>query len=108
MYKLLIVGVLFLVPTIGCKSTHSHDSSWGNEMASNAAYAAPQPTSSYAPPAAAAEWVCPMHPSIRQSQPGKCSICGMGLVRSGGPSNANGPPSGSGHSGSSGCSSCGG
>ena len=110
--KLLIVGVLFLVPTIGCKSTQRNDPSWANEMASNTTYAAPQPTSSHTLPAAADdEWVCPMHPSFRLSEPGKCSICGMDLVRSDGPSSANDPASesehshssGSGHSGSSGC-----
>ena len=114
--ELLIAGVLFLVPTIGCKSTQRDESSWANEMASNTTYAAPQPTSSYTLPAAD-EWVCSMHPSFRRSEPGKCSICGMDLVRSGGPSSANDPgsgsehsshSSGSGHSGSSGCGHCGG
>ncbi len=114
--KLLIVGVLCLVPTIGCKSTRRNDSSWANEMASNTTYAAPQPASSHTLPAADAdEWVCPMHPSVKQSQPGKCSICGMNLVRSGGRSSAddsasgsgNSHSSGSGHGGSSGCGSCG-
>lgn len=26
-------------------------------------------------------WTCPMHPRIRQNQPGQCPICGMNLVR---------------------------
>lgn len=30
--------------------------------------------------AAAALWTCPMHPSVRQSTPGSCPICGMDLV----------------------------
>ena len=115
--KLLIVGVLCLLPTIGCKSTKHNDLSWANEMASNTTYAAPQETSSRTLPVAADddedEWVCPMHPSVKQSQPGKCSICGMDLVRSGGTSSANDPASGSGHShssgsGHSGSSGCGG
>lgn len=29
---------------------------------------------------AASEWTCSMHPQIRQPKPGKCPICGMGLV----------------------------
>lgn len=48
-------------------------------------------TSDWAPPAVqtaataatAAEishWTCPMHPSVRQSGPGQCPICGMDLV----------------------------
>ena len=30
---------------------------------------------------AAAEYTCPMHPQILKDQPGKCSICGMDLVK---------------------------
>jgi len=31
--------------------------------------------------AAAGEiWTCPMHPQVKQPQPGKCQICGMNLV----------------------------
>ena len=114
--KLLIVGALCLVPTMGCKGTQHHGSSWGNEMASNVTYDAPQPTSSHTPPAAHDEWICSMHPTFRQTEPGVCSICGMDLVRSGGPSSANDPASESGdshssdadHSGHSGSSGCGG
>ncbi|MBI4510851.1 MAG: heavy metal translocating P-type ATPase [Deltaproteobacteria bacterium] len=32
-----------------------------------------------APPAPAAEWVCPMHPEIVRDVPGTCPICGMAL-----------------------------
>lgn len=28
-------------------------------------------------------YVCPMHPDVRQSSPGKCSKCGMALVAEG-------------------------
>ena len=116
--KLLIVGALCLVPTIGCKGPQRHDSNWGDEMASNVTYDAPQTASSHTLPVAE-EWICPMHPTFKQSEPGKCSICGMDLVRSGGPSGANDPASGSGdshssgadhsgHSGHSGSSGCGG
>lgn len=27
-------------------------------------------------------WTCPMHPQIQSSNPSRCSICGMDLVRS--------------------------
>jgi hypothetical protein len=39
-------------------------------------------TMSASPPATsgASEFVCPMHPEIRQSEPGTCPICGMKLV----------------------------
>jgi Cu+-exporting ATPase len=33
-----------------------------------------------------ADYTCPMHPQIRQPNPGTCSICGMALVRMGGKS----------------------
>jgi hypothetical protein len=112
---LLIVGFLFLVPPSGCKSTQRHDSSWAYEKAANTTYPEPPPRSSHTQPADD-EWVCPMHPSFRQSEPGKCSICGMYLVRSGDLSSATGRAcgsahshsSGSGHSGSTGCGHCGG
>jgi len=113
--RLLIAGVLLLVPVVGCNSTQRHESDWADEMAANVTYGAPQPTSTSAEPAAG-EWVCPMHPSFKQFEPGKCSICGMGLVRSDGRSSASSSDSGSGHShsshsghsGSSGCGHCGG
>lgn len=34
------------------------------------------------------QYTCPMHPDIRQSEPGKCPICGMKLVAMESPSNA--------------------
>lgn len=48
--------------------------------------AAPEPAKPPAPqPAAtekiAQEWTCPMHPQVREKQPGKCPICGMNLVQ---------------------------
>lgn len=123
--KLLIVGVLCLAPTMGCKSDQRQEPIWTSEMASSPTYALPQPvynvsqtTPSRTLPAAV-EWTCPMHPRFRQSVPGKCSMCGMDLVRSDYRSSANNSASGSrnshsshssgsGHSGSSGCGSCGG
>ncbi len=27
-----------------------------------------------------ATYTCPMHPEVKQNQPGKCSKCGMNLV----------------------------
>jgi Cu(I)/Ag(I) efflux system membrane fusion protein len=29
----------------------------------------------------AGKWICPMHPSVIESKPGKCRICGMKLVK---------------------------
>ncbi len=31
-------------------------------------------------PNMAGKWICPMHPSVVKTQPGKCDICGMDLV----------------------------
>jgi Cu(I)/Ag(I) efflux system membrane fusion protein len=31
-------------------------------------------------PDMAGKWICPMHPSVIKTQPGKCEICGMDLV----------------------------
>jgi len=31
----------------------------------------------------AAVYVCPMHPGVRQAQPGRCPTCGMNLVAEG-------------------------
>ena len=31
-------------------------------------------------PAALTVWTCPMHPEVREPQPGRCPICGMDLV----------------------------
>lgn len=28
-------------------------------------------------------FVCPMHPNVRAQEPGKCPVCGMGLVKQG-------------------------
>ena len=39
--------------------------------------------------AAPSEYTCPMHPEIRQDQPGDCPICGMSLVPTAKPSNTN-------------------
>jgi Cu(I)/Ag(I) efflux system membrane fusion protein len=33
-----------------------------------------------APPGAIDHWTCSMHPSVKQSGPGTCPICGMGLI----------------------------
>jgi hypothetical protein len=48
---------------------------------------APAPTTSAAPatsakPQAGETWTCPMHPQIVRTEPGKCPICGMNLVKS--------------------------
>jgi Cu+-exporting ATPase len=38
-----------------------------------------RPPRAAAPPAAATEYVCPMHPQIVRPQPGACPLCGMAL-----------------------------
>ncbi len=40
----------------------------------------PQPESSPDAGSAATEYVCPMHPDVHQSGPGRCPRCGMNLV----------------------------
>ena len=37
------------------------------------------PAPSSMEPSSSAAWSCPMHPEIMQSDPGRCSICGMFL-----------------------------
>ena len=98
---LLILGVVLVVPLMGCKSAHRGTSNYASEMASQTTYAAPDSTSSYTLPAAD-EWVCPMHPQIKQSEAGKCPICGMYLERSDNLSRTGGSSSESGHSHSEG------
>jgi hypothetical protein len=39
-----------------------------------------KPASETKPAAAAGEYVCPMHPEVKQKSPGKCPKCGMALV----------------------------
>ena len=39
------------------------------------------PAPSTAEPAAATTYVCPMHPDVTSTKPGKCPKCGMTLVR---------------------------
>jgi len=92
--KLLILGALVIVPAIGCRGHHPHGLSWAAQMASNTTYAAPESTPGDT--VAADEWVCPMHRSVRLSDEGKCSICGMDLVRLGDLSHAEESSSGSG------------
>lgn len=98
--KLLILGALLVGFVIGCRSPQHHESSWANEMAANTTYDTPESRSNHTVPAAE-EWVCPMHPRFKLSHPGKCSICGMDLVRSSKLSDAEKASSGSGHSHSS-------
>ncbi|OHB84079.1 MAG: hypothetical protein A2V98_10620 [Planctomycetes bacterium RBG_16_64_12] len=114
--KWLILGALLVVCASGCRGPRHRKEGWAEEMASKTTYAAPESTGDYTLPAAD-QWVCPMHPRIIESKPGKCSICGMDLVRSDDVSRAEEPASGSGHShgsggghdhsSGSGCSHCG-
>ncbi len=58
----------------------------GDSENSNAQDAAPGTPDSRGDelPDAAQEWVCPMHPQIRRSEPDTCPICFMDLVAAGG------------------------
>lgn len=94
----VMLALLVALPAIGCKNTRP------TPAGHSPAGFTPTPPSGVDPavsrtPEVAEEWVCPMHPQVRMSQPGRCSICGMDLVRS---SESSGASSGSGHSDSSG------
>lgn len=72
---ILVAGLT--VPNVsGCKSTRAAAPSDAAPYLERSSAAADSAVS------AAEEWVCPMHPRMTQTQPGKCSICGMDLVRS--------------------------
>lgn len=62
MFLLPIVCCLVLISASGCKD--KKDPHAGHNAASTAAI-----------------YTCPMHPQIIRDQPGKCPICGMGLVK---------------------------
>jgi hypothetical protein len=91
----LVLVALVIVPAIGCRGHHPHGLSWPTPLASNTTYAAPVSTPSDTV-AADDEWVCPMHRSVKLSDQGKCSTCGMDLVRLGDLSHAKQSSSGSG------------
>ncbi len=99
--KLLVLGVLLVVPLVGCKNSRRSEPDWAREMARETTYEVTDSRSGYVLPAAH-EWVCPMHVQIKQSQPGRCSICGMNLVSSDELSRTGGSSSGSEHSHSAG------
>lgn len=64
-------GVTHYFCSAGCKARFDADP---------AAYAAGTPKAREAPPPAGRViYTCPMHPQIRQAQPGNCPICGMAL-----------------------------
>jgi Cu+-exporting ATPase len=43
-------------------------------------YLQPAPAASVPPPAAGAQYTCPMHPEVLRDSPGDCPLCGMALV----------------------------
>ena len=100
--RLAILGALFLMPMIGCRSSDHHAASYPAQASSMPDYASVElPPPGY-DPGTADEWTCPMHPRFKSPEPGKCSICGMDLVRQGDSSPAERRSSESGHSHSSG------
>ena len=88
------IGLLVVMP-VGCKSAKPKPPVYPPVNFT------PTPTSGLAP-AVADQWVCPMHPKFRLSQPGKCSICGMELVHASEVSDTEKPSSKSEHSHSGG------
>ena len=95
------LALLVALPALGCRKTRPAPAEY-----SPLGFTPTPSTDIYPPlggaPAVADQWVCPMHPTFRLSQPGKCSICGMDLVHSSKLSDADKPSSGSEHSHSSG------
>jgi len=79
--KLLAVGAVFVMLVTGCRSPNHYESNWAHEIASGTTHDATESRSTYVLPAAN-QWACPMHAQVKQSEPGKCPICGMDLVRS--------------------------
>jgi len=114
--RLAMLALLVVIPVVGCRKTQPTPATYPpmgfTPMPSTDIY--PPPGGA---PAAADQWVCPMHPTFRLSQPGKCSICGMDLVHSSelsaaqesssGSERSHSERSGNSHSKGSGCGSCG-
>ncbi len=109
----IVVAVMVVLSNTGCR--HARPTSEVYPTVGT-----PMPSTDIYPPLGSAsvradQWVCPMHPRIRQSEPGKCSMCGMDLVRlselsgaekaSSGSEHSHSP--GSGHSSGSGGGCCG-
>jgi hypothetical protein len=76
-----MLALLIVIAAIGCRKTQPAPAQY-----SPMGFTPAPSTDIYPPPGgvpvAADQWVCPMHPTFRLSQPGKCSICGMDLVHS--------------------------
>lgn len=91
-------GMMTVVAASGCRSTRPELPHYPATDAPGPSAAAMYPAAELAPAATEEQWACPMHPQIRQSTPGKCSLCGMDLVRSAQLPAAGESSSGSGHS----------
>ncbi|MHC4177125.1 MAG: heavy metal-binding domain-containing protein [Planctomycetota bacterium] len=96
-----IPALLAVLPAVGCRQTQPTPAEYPPTGFTARPSADIYPPPGGAPPAAD-QWVCPMHPTFQLSYPGKCSICGMDLVRSSELSGARESSSGSEHSHSSG------
>jgi Cu(I)/Ag(I) efflux system membrane fusion protein len=70
---LAIAGIAALLFAVGFHVTHRNGSEAGPAM-----HAAGVADGMHAQDQA--EWICPMHPQVRQDHPGRCPICGMDLV----------------------------
>lgn len=78
----LIVTAILALTLCGCaskKQSTVDDATLA--MARNMTYDLDGTSVRHDTPATAPIWTCPMHPRVRQSAPGTCSVCGMDLVR---------------------------
>lgn len=99
---LLIMAAALMLLVCGCASKKQHTAADGTmDMARNVTYDLNGTSARHDVPASSPTWTCPMHPRVRQSSPGTCSVCGMELVRADDPSAGSAESSHAGHSSSS-------
>ena len=97
-----IVPALLVLFACGCASKKQHAVADGAmEMARNTTYDLNGTPDGRDAPTSSPTWTCPMHPRVRQSSPGTCSVCGMELVPADDPSAGSAKSSHAGHSSSS-------
>ena len=78
----LIVPAILAITLSGCASKKQSTVDDGTlAMAKNMTYDLDGTSVRHESPGTAPIWTCPMHPRVRQSVPGTCSVCGMELVR---------------------------
>jgi hypothetical protein len=98
----MIIPAMLVLFACGCESKKQHTIADGSmEMARNTTYDLNGESARNDTPTSNPVWTCPMHPRVRQSLPGTCSVCGMELVQIGNPSGGGGAAPHAGHSNSS-------